>query len=53
MRVEEESGRPAYDGHQVISRHRQSRDHWATIQTGTQRYRGKDLPRDPSAQGHG
>ena len=51
MRVEGESGRPACDGNQVIGRHRQSRDHWATVQTGTQWYCGEDLPRDPSAQG--
>ena len=31
--------------------HRQSRDHRTTVQTGTQRHRGEDLPRDPSAQG--
>ena len=53
MRVEEESGRPACDGNQVIVRPRQSRAQWVTVQTGMQRYRGEDLPRGPSAQGRG
>ena len=34
-------------------RHWQSRDHRTTVQMGTQRYRGEDLPRVPSAQGRG
>ena len=32
MRVEGESGRPACSGNQVIGRHRQSCDHWTTVQ---------------------
>ena len=39
-----QSGRPARDGNQVVRRHRQSRDHRTTVQTGTQRYCGEDLP---------
>ena len=37
----------------VIGRHRQSRDHRMSVQAGTQRHCGEDLPRDPSAQGRG
>ena len=48
MRVEGESGRPTWDGNQVIGHNcKQSRDHCATVQTGTQRYEAS--PRDPSA----
>ena len=55
MGGEGQSGWPACDvyGDQVISRHGQSRDHRMSVQVGTQRHGGEDLPRDPSAQGPG
>ena len=40
-------------GDHVIGRHRQSRDHRMSVQMGTQRHCGKDLLRDPLAQGRG
>ena len=46
-------GWPAGDGDQVIGRHRQSRHHRMSVQAGTQRYCGEDLPRNPSVKGRG
>ena len=52
MRIEGEMRIARLRWIQVIGWHRQSLDYRTTVQTGTQRHRDEDLPRDPSAQGH-